>query len=104
MKREGFFKFDDISNDIAADNITTENLQSDCSTVQSTNADNEIGLIMTLAVSLLGVFLMVQGFLRDYVSFGVCRLVTYISLCIVYLLLAIAEPGYSDSLQERFHF
>ena len=57
---------------------------------------------MTLTTSLLGVFLLFYGFLRDYLSFGICRLVMYIMLCITYLLLAISRPYESDNLQEKF--
>ena len=43
-----------------------------------------------------------QGSLRDYVSFGLCRFVIYISLCLSYLLFAVAEPGQTDYFQGRF--
>ena len=95
LKKEGS---EDGLNDIQTYNLTTDSV---CSTVQSSSADHEIGLIMTLSMSLLGLLLLFQGFLRDYVSFGVCRLVTYIFLCLTYLLFAIAEPGKNDYLQER---
>ena len=98
LKKEGFFGSEDGFNDIQTYNLTTHSV---CSTVQSSSADHEIGLIMTLSMSLLGLLLLFQGFLRDYVSFGVCRLVTYIFLCLTYLLFAIAEPGKNDYLQER---
>ena len=96
LKKEGFFGSENISNDITIDNAT-ESLV--CSADQSTSADNKIGLIMILSTSLLGILLLLQGFLRDYVSFGICRLVTYTSLCITYFLFAIAEPNHSDYLQ-----
>ena len=57
---------------------------------------------MTLTTSLLGVFLLFYGFLRDYLSFGICRLVMYTMLCVTYLLLAISRPYESDNLQEKF--
>ena len=97
LKKEGS---EDGLNDIQTYNLTTDSV---CSTVQSSSADHEIGLIMTLSMSLLGLLLLFQGFLRDYVSFGVYRLVTYIFLCLTYLLFAIAEPGKTDYLQERIN-
>ena len=98
LKKEGFFGSEDGFNDIQSYNLTAHSV---CSTVQSSSTDHDIGLIMTLSMSLLGLLLLFQGFLRDYVSFGVCRLVTYIFLCLTYLLFAIAEPGKTDYLQER---
>ena len=96
MKKEGFFGLENTSNDVTVDNVT-ESVA--CSDAQSTSADNKIGLIMILSTSLLGILLLLQGFLRDYVSFGICRLVTYTSLCITYFLFAIAKPNHSDYLQ-----
>ena len=96
LKKEGFFASENTSNDITVDNVT-ESVA--CSDDQSTSADNKIGLIMILSTSLLGILLLLQGFLRDYISFGICRLLTYTSLCITYFLFAIAEPNHSDYLQ-----
>ena len=75
-----------------------------CSAQESSSnqIDQEIGLVMTLTTSLLGVFLLFYGFLRDYLSFGICRLVMYTMLCVTYLLLAISRPYESDNLQEKF--
>ena len=97
LKKEGFFRSENAFNEITIDNVT-EN--SACSAVQSTLADNKIGLIMTLSMGLLGILLLIQGFLRDHISFGVCRLVTYMLLTLTYLFFAIAEPNHSDNLQE----
>lgn len=101
LKREGFFGSEnaECSNDINSTNITnTTNVPE----VDSSSTDKQIGLIMTLSMSLLGILLLIYGFIRDYVSFGVCRLVMYISLCLTYLLFAIAEPGHSDFIQDSF--
>ena len=140
MKEEGFFE------SVSEVNITTSK---NSTTMQSASTDNDIGLIMSLSMSLLGfwindltprlkkglkwnetchqhyfvsknsvavesfhwklvawpiqgVSLLIQGLLRDYLSFGLCRVVTYSSLCLSYLLFAIAEPGYSDHFQDFF--
>ena len=99
LKNEGFFRSENTFNEISIENVTTN---SACQAVQSTTADNKIGLIMTLSMGLLGILLLVQGFLRDHISFGVCRLVTYILLTLTYLFFAIAKPNHSDSLQETY--
>ena len=39
---------------------------------------------------------MVYGILRDYLSFGFCRLACFLGLIISYYILAIAESGKSD--------
>ena len=54
---------------------------------------------MTLTVSILGVQLLCLGFIRDYFSYGICRLVMYSLLAISYLLMAVSIPGESDELQ-----
>ena len=40
----------------------------------------EIALIFTLATSLLGVFILIFGFVRDYICFGIARFVMFLCL------------------------
>ena len=98
LKQEGYFGTNEGLNDIHTENSSTNSV---CSSVRSSASDYEIGLIMTLSTSLLGILLLFQGFMRDYVSFGVCRLVTYLLLSLAYFLFAIAEPNQTDYLQDR---
>ena len=59
----------------------------------------EIALIFTLTTSLLGIFILIHGFIRDYVGYGVARLEIYFLLSLSYVLLGISSPGSSDVLQ-----
>ena len=59
----------------------------------------EIALIFTLTTSLLGIFILIHGFIRDYVGYGVARLEIYFLLTLSYALLGISSPGSSDGLQ-----
>ena len=59
----------------------------------------EIALIFTLTTSLLGIFILIHGFIRDYVGYGVARLEIYFLLSVSYVLLGISSPGSSDVLQ-----
>ena len=59
----------------------------------------EIALIFTLTTSLLGIFILIHGFIRDYVGYGVARLEIYLLLSLSYVLLGITSPGSSDVLQ-----
>ena len=61
LKKEGFFGSEDGLSDIQKYNLTTHSV---CSTVQSSSADHEIGLIMTLSMSLLGLLLLFSGILK----------------------------------------
>ena len=40
----------------------------------------EIALIFTLTTSLLGVFILIFGFVRDYICFGLARFVMFLCL------------------------
>ena len=59
----------------------------------------EIALIFTLSTSLLGIFILIHGFIRDYFGYGFARLEIYFFLTLSYALLGISTPGSSDALQ-----
>ena len=59
----------------------------------------EIALIFTLSTSLLGIFILIHGFIRDYFGYGFARLEIYVLLTLSYALLGISTPGSSDALQ-----
>ena len=63
------------------------------------NQDEIISKILVLSTSLLGVFLLAFGILRDFVSFGACRVAMFTSLISGYVVMAISTPGNSDYLQ-----
>ena len=84
-----------------------------------------IGRIFTLATSLLGINLLFHGFvrnqgspdraiilsgdftasvkpcLRDYISFGVSRIIIYLCMIASYILIAISRPGSTDYFQVK---
>ena len=63
------------------------------------NQDEIISKILVWTTSLLGVFLLVCGILRDFVSFGACRIAMFSLLISGYAVMAISTPGTSDYLQ-----
>ena len=94
LKHEAYFS----SNSTVTDQtVVSESCYTD--TNADGNQDEIISKILVLTTSLLGVFLLVFGILRDFVSFGVCRLAMFSLLIASYALLAISTPGETDYLQ-----
>ena len=83
---------------IRPDQILKTEILNKYSVLGSQNED--IGLILTMTTGVLGIGLLLHGFVRDYVSFGLCRLEMYLLLALSYLVMAISEPGKTDNLQE----
>ena len=54
--------------------------------------------ILVISTGLLGIFLLFLGFIRDFVAYGLCRLVCYTLLATSYFMMMIAKPGQSDYL------
>ena len=54
--------------------------------------------ILVISTGLLGIFLLFLGFIRDFVAYGLCRLVCYTLLATSYFMMIIAKPGQSDYL------
>ena len=56
-----------------------------------------ISNILSLSFGLIGLCLVVYGLIRDFISFGVCRFITYALLCLSYgLMAAPQEQGFMD--------
>ena len=60
------------------------------------------GQIFVLCIGILGILLLVFGFVRDFVSFGVARILLYANLILSYLLIALATPTGCDNLMYAF--
>lgn len=65
------------------------------------NQDEIISKILVLTTSLLGVFLLFFGLIRDFMKYGLCRIAVYSLLIASYALMGAAQAGISDSLQEK---
>ena len=95
LKYEGFFGSQGFNNSV---------LESDSCYIENSvneNQDGAISKILVLTTSLLGVFLLVFGLLRDIVNYGVCRTAVYSFLIISYALMAASQAGKSDVLQDK---
>ena len=100
MKEEGFFRPTGVTNG-TVDSMKIDDEETCLFESEESGSQNQdIGLILTITTSVLGVGLLFHGFVRDYISFGLCRLEMYIILSLSYLLMAISKPGESDYLQE----
>ena len=52
--------------------------------------------IFVRATGFLGFFLLGFGFVRDYISYGWCRIIALAGLALSYMLLALAKPHHFD--------
>ena len=60
---------------------------------------DSLARILVISIGLYGIFLFLFGFIRDFVSYGFCRLLMYILLIVSYAMMLLAEPGKRDYLQ-----
>lgn len=90
MRIEGFF-LDDLSNDTPQANRTVD--------VVFEEQNKQIGSIIAIAFMVIGGFMVLNGIIRDFSSFGFSRAFVMIMLILTYILLAVSEPGSSDVLQ-----
>lgn len=68
----------------------------------SSNQSRISGQIFVLCIGLLGILLLLFGFVRDFVSFGMARILLYGNLIMSYLLMALATPTGCDNLMYAF--
>ena len=61
--------------------------------------DQKIAEIMIITTSCLGLILLLHGFVRDYLSFGIFRLECYTLLALSYIIMSLSKPSKSDNLQ-----
>ena len=60
------------------------------------------GQIFVLAIGLLGILFLLFGFVRDFVSFGIARIMLYVNLILSYSLIALATPTGCDNFIYAF--
>ena len=85
MKDENFFR---NQSDIRATEETKLEILKEFDQNETCFADDddegaqsqEIALIFTLATSLLGVFILIFGFVRDYICYGIARFIMFFIL------------------------
>ena len=61
--------------------------------------NKQIGSIIAIAFMVIGGFMVFNGLIRDFSSFGFSRAFVMLMLILTYILLAVSEPGKTDVLQ-----
>ena len=77
------------------------NATEQCSTGSggSEGGGDPLSQILVMSTGLLGIFLLVFGLIRDFVAYGLCRLLCYCFLVASYTMMLLATPGETDYLQ-----